>query len=172
MNLAKARLDKSLFVDYTPQEEPPRETDQSQHGKREVRLEGDEKETLERQLKKMMLIAPCDGLVVYETGGGRRRGEETEIKVGATVYKGQTIIILPNVSRMQVLARIHEVDIHKIKDGQKVNIKIDAFPDMKLTGTVLTIGALAKDRDWRTSGVKVFDVTIDIDGEHQKLRPE
>ncbi len=174
MNLEKAKLDESIYEEFTHRKNTLEKKTKADTARQKYESELEQKKTLIAQLEKMVMRAPCDGLVIY--GGGsrgrsRRRGEEESVKVGSIVYKGQTIITLPNVSKMQVEARVHEVDIHKVKEGQKVDIRIEAFPEMALKGEVVSIGALAHDRDWRTRGVKVFDVTIDIDGTYSRLRP-
>ncbi len=173
MNLEKAQLDRRIYEEYTHKKNVLEKKTKANTARKKYESKVQQRSDLIAQLDKMVLRAPCPGLVIYGGGGERRRWRDQEltIKVGALVYKGQVIITLPNVSKMQVQARVHEVDIEKIKEGQPVNIRIDAFPDMALTGEVEQIGALAHDRDWRTQGVKVFDVTIDIDGTHKKLRP-
>ena len=173
MNLEKAKLDRAIYEEYTHKKNTLEKKTKAYTTRQKYESKIEQQEDLIEQLDKMILCAPINGLVIYGDGGQRRRwrGSEETIKVGVIVYKGQVIITLPNVSKMQVQARVHEVDIHKIEEKQKVNIHIDAFPDMVLTGEVKRIGALAHDRDWRTQGVKVFDVIIDIDGVHEKLRP-
>jgi HlyD family secretion protein len=173
MTLDKAIMDKQIFIDFTHKKNMLEKKTDADTARQKYQSKLTQQKDYQEQLTKMTLVAPCDGLVIYGGGGDSRRyrGEEVVIKVGALVYKGQVVITLPNVSLMQVQARIHEVDIQKIKDKQPVSIRIDAFPDLSLTGKVESIGALAHDRDWRTQGVKVFDVTIDIDGNNEKLRP-
>jgi RND family efflux transporter MFP subunit len=173
MNYEKAELDETIYKEYTHRKDLLEKQTKADTARQKHESKQQQKKDLVEQLGKMVLSAPCDGLVVYggERGGRSRRGDDEPLRVGSVVYKGQVIITLPNVSKMQATARIHEVDIHKIEEEQPVNIRIDAFPEMRLTGEVATIGALAHDRDWRTRGVKVFDVTIDIDGQHEKLRP-
>ena len=173
MTLDKAVLDKKIFDDFTHKKNLLERKTDSDTARQKYQSKVKQKKEYEEQLTKMTLVAPCDGLVIYGGGGDNRRyrGEEVVIKVGALVYKGQVVITLPNVSLMQVQARIHEVDIEKIKDKLEVSIAIDAFPDLALKGKVAQIGALAHDRDWRSQGVKVFDVTIDISDKDERLRP-
>lgn len=173
MNYEKAALDKKNFEEFTHNKNLLERKTAVETARQKYESKIKQLKDYEQQLTKMTLIAPCDGLVIYGGTDQSRRGrlDEVTIKVGATVYKGQTVITLPNVTKMQVQARIHEVDIQKIKEKQEVHITIDAFPGLALTGRVAQIGALARERDWRSQGVKVFDVTIDIDGVNEKLRP-
>jgi len=176
MNLTKAKLDRKIFEEFTHKKNLLEKRTRAESAKKKYESKQDKREEYIDQLSKMVLKAPCPGLVVYGNGsaGGRgRRGsnDEDSIKVGATIYKNQVIITLPNISKMQVEAKVHEGDIQKIKADLRVTIQINAFSDLSLRGKVTHIGALAHDRDWRTQGVKVFDVIIDIDGEYQRLRP-
>ena len=176
MNLTKANLDRKIFEEFTHKKNLLEKRTRAESAKTKYESKIEKREEYVDQLSKMVLKAPCPGLVIYGTGseGGRgRRGQSDDdpIKVGAIVFKNQVIITIPNISKMQVEAKVHEADIQKITVDLKVTIQIDAFPDLSLTGKVTQIGALAHDRDWRTQGVKVFDVIIDIDGEYQKLRP-
>ncbi len=175
MNLETAKLDLELFKEYTdPKNRLDKETVVNT-AKATLKKMEERKKTAEEQLAKMVMVAPCDGLVIY--GGPERyrwvrSSSDEEIKVGARVYKGQTIITLPDVSKMQVAIKIHETDIHKIDEDLKAVIRIEAFPDMVLTGKVTSISALAREREgWRSQGVKIFDVDIDVDGEQKDLRP-
>ena len=64
------------------------------------------------------------------------------IREGATVRERQSIITIPDMTRMSVSVKIHESYIKKIKKGQKARITVDAFPDSVLDGEVTKVGVL------------------------------
>jgi len=49
-------------------------------------------------------------------------------------------------------------------------VKIDAFPEMKLTGKVHKVAVLAKS-EWFNPDLKEYETTISIDGVHPSLKP-
>ena len=121
-----------------------------------------------RQVKQMTLTAPAPGLVVYQKiwkGGGMEK-----IKVGDTPWRGQSLIQLPDLSKMQVSTEISEIDIGKLEKGRTATIKLDAFPDPTFTGSVIDIASLAHEKEGQNE-IKVFDVIIDINEVDKILKP-
>lgn len=58
------------------------------------------------------------------------------IQVGQLVQAGQTLFAIVNDSSIYITANFKETQLDKIKNGQKVNIEVDAYPELKLTGSV------------------------------------
>jgi len=129
-------------------------------------------EDLQGQLRKCIIRAQRPGLVVY--GSGREeffRGEEA-IREGATVRERQTIITIPDMTRMAVNVRIHETYIQKVRRGQKARITVDAFPDKVLTGEVSRVAVLPDSQNrWLNPEMKVYNTTVTIEGVHDWLKP-
>src|SRR5256712_13352338 len=71
---------------------------------------------------------------------------------------------------MVVETRVRETDIHKVERNQGVKVRVQAYPDLKLTGVVTLVGTLAQEEKERR-GAKFFGVTIQIDGSEPRLRP-
>ncbi len=120
------------------------------------------------QFRRLTRTAPAPGLVVYQKIW---KGSEMEkIKVGDTPWRGQSLIQLPDLSKMQVATEISEVDIGKMEKGQTVEVKLDAFPEPDFTGIVSDVASLAHEKSGE-SEIKVFDVTIDLDQADPVLKP-
>ncbi|HEY8461172.1 MAG TPA: efflux RND transporter periplasmic adaptor subunit, partial [Blastocatellia bacterium] len=68
--------------------------------------------------------ADRDGVVIYKT---KWNGEK--FRVGESVWMGQPLLEIPDLSTIIAEAYIPEVDISKIKLGQRAEVTIDAFPD-------------------------------------------
>jgi multidrug efflux pump subunit AcrA (membrane-fusion protein) len=62
------------------------------------------------------------------------------------------------------------VDVSKIKKGQKVNIKLDAFPDRLFHGSVASVGTIGQQAD-RSSSIKTFEVVVDVGEADPVLKP-
>jgi HlyD family secretion protein len=131
--------------------------------------EATSKLTLARQqLARTEIRADVPGIVVYRDvffGSEQRKPQ-----VGDQVWANQPLLILPDVSRMTVETKVRETDIHKVEKNQKVQVKVDAYPDLKLSGQVSLIGALAQEEKERR-GVKFFTVTLELNESDPRLRP-
>ena len=62
---------------------------------------------------------------------------------GDIVQAGQTTLTLLDLVNLWVDANIEETKIASIRVGDSVQLTIEAYPDLNLTGTVMTIGAAA-----------------------------
>ena len=72
---------------------------------------------------------------------------------------------------MAVRANVPEAEIAKIRFGQKVAVRVDAFPGRILTGKVNFVATFGND-NFRTSDARLFQVVIAIDGEQKgDLKP-
>lgn len=119
------------------------------------------------QKDRLVITAPQRGLVVYKT---LPRGMESgEIKPGDTVWRGMPLLEIPDLSTMEVISEISELDVGKVMVGQRVTVTPDAYPDRVFTGRVTEVARLAHQK--RMSTVKVFDVIIELDSTDVILRP-
>lgn len=134
-----------------------------------------QREDLQRQLSKCVIRAVKPGLVVYGTGRQDMvivYGGEEPIREGATVRERQTIITIPDMTRMAVNVRIHESSIKKVRKGQKARITVEAFPDTVLTGEVTRVALLPDSQNrWMNPDLKVYSTTVTIEGAHEWLKP-
>lgn len=124
---------------------------------------------LQEQLEACSMYARRPGMVVYEeylSTSPRRK-----IRVGDRVTGSQVLVTIPEVNRMLVEASASEADVHRLAVGQTAAIRLEAFPDLRLTGHVVRIGTLARSDD-RPSDDKRFAVTVAVDATPAELRPE
>ncbi|MFA5859591.1 MAG: efflux RND transporter periplasmic adaptor subunit [Elusimicrobiota bacterium] len=126
-------------------------------------------EQLKKDLTQTDVYAPAEGLVVYEEV--RVSGTRTEkVKPGDTVWRGQAIMSIPDLSKMSVIAEVNEVDLSKIQINDDCVIRIDAYPDQRFYGKVTRCENLVKDSVF-TTGTKIVEVQIIIDGTNTILKP-
>ena len=134
---------------------------QKMHLSNETRLVND----LQDFLSKFTITAPAQGMVIYKKD---RNGNKR--KVGATVNPFDRVIAtLPNLSSLFSKVYVNEIDISKIKPGQKVNVNVDAFPQKTFTGEVFTIANVGEVLP--NSDSKMFEVQIKIEDSDPALRP-
>lgn len=98
-------------------------------------LDLEREKSLQDQLSKCDIKAPTSGQVVY----ANLPSGEPLIAEGKLVRERQVIIRLPDPKRMQVIARINESRIDKVKVGMKAKIRLDAFTNTELTGIVRSV---------------------------------
>jgi HlyD family secretion protein len=137
----------------------------------QFRIEQERIQEYRDQIEKCVMVAEREGLVVYG-GSGPNYWNEEPIKEGATVRERQAIITIPDMAKMAVKVNIHESDIKKVAVGQRVRIRIDAFPDRRLMGEVAKVAVLpdAENR-WMNPDLKVYQTTIRIEGRHDWIKP-
>lgn len=79
-------------------------------------------------LERTRIVAPIDGVV-----GDR------SVRVGQLVRSGVQLMAIVPVSDVYVVANFKETQLRKMRPGQKVTLKVDAFPDLKLEGRVTSL---------------------------------
>lgn len=99
--------------------------------------------------------APFDGLIA-----------EVSIKKGDSLSSGSTVA---TIITKQSIAEItlNEVDVAKVKVGQKVNLTFDAIEDLNITGSVAEVDTLGT----ASSGVVSYTVQITFDTQDDRVKP-
>ncbi|MCH9651714.1 MAG: efflux RND transporter periplasmic adaptor subunit [Deltaproteobacteria bacterium] len=112
-------------------------------------------------LELLTVRAPRDGIFLVE----KKRREGRSWQVGDSIWPGQTLARLPDLSTLVVQASLFDVDDGRIALGMPVTLSLDPFPDQELQGRIRKIDKLAREAD-NTSSRRFFGVTIDFqDGE-------
>ncbi len=119
-------------------------------------------ELLESELKDLVTVlgkcemkAPQDGTVAYANQPWFDASEK--IRAGSKVFQQRDIFYLPDMNNMQVKLGIHESIVNRIKKDQAVSIRLDAFPDLKLQGSISYVAELAASSFDNT---KNYDATV------------
>jgi hypothetical protein len=116
-------------------------------------------------LDQFIIRAPKDGMVIYyrEWGGDKR-------KVGSSISPWDpTIATLPDLSVMESKTYVNEIDISKIKKGQKVRVGVDAFPEKQYTGVITEVSNVGE--QLKNADAKVFEVIVRVHESDPILRP-
>ena len=106
------------------------------------------------------IYSPIDGVVLSRA-----------VDEGQTVASGfstPTLFTIANdLTAMRVIANVDEADIGAVKEGQRVDFEVDAFPEDTFAGTVTQVRLQAT----TTSNVVTYQVVIDAPNPDQKLMP-
>jgi multidrug resistance efflux pump len=83
--------------------------------------------------------AETSGLVIYPTA--RPWEYVPKIQEGATIYTSQTMLLMPDLTKMQVKISIHESFIDRMRPGLAARVTL---PDRILTGEVETVASVTE----------------------------
>lgn len=109
--------------------------------------------------------APSDGMVIYiKDWNGKKRA------VGSQVSPWDPgVATLPDMSTMESVTYVNEIDVRKLAVGQPVDITLDADPNKKLAGKVTAVANVGEQRP--NSDAKVFEVKVEVLKPDTTLRP-
>jgi len=123
------------------------------------------KELNQASLSALEVVAPHDGLLVLQPSW-----DGTMPEPGKAVFPGTKLGALPDLSQMQALVYVPEVEAIGIKADLPVKLSLDAYPDAEFSGQVLSISQTAQPRE-RDNPVKYFTVTVSIDAQDKRFMP-
>ena len=72
---------------------------------------------------------------------------------------------------MEMIAKVGELERNNIKEGQSVDIQLDALPGSTFHGTVKTVGGNNTRRFWEDDTSSKFEVTITLASTDPRMRP-
>ena len=134
-------------------------------------LETQRRDRLQRNIDRCTLRAPDDGIVVYMNETNNWGRVDVQIDQGVAVREGQRIFQLPDPRSMRVKVRINETKMGQLKSGQRALIKVDAFPDRLMQGTVAEITAISTPVNGPFSDVRIYFAMVNINQGNYDLRP-
>ena len=109
--------------------------------------------------------APSAGMVIYvKEWNGRKKTTGSQVSPW-----DPTVATLPDLTQMESVTYVNEIDVRKIAVGQPVQITLDADPTKKLTGTVTAVANVGEQRP--NTDAKVFEVRIEVQKPDTTLRP-
>ena len=133
--------------------------------KTDIQKEKNDLAKIKSIMKQFDIYAPERGMVIYV-----RNRDGTKVTEGSSISAWNPVVAeLPDFSVMESVTYINEVDIQKIKEGQKVDISLDAMPDKHLSGVITDVANIGEQLPNSTS--KVFEVVIRVNESDSTLRP-
>lgn len=106
------------------------------------------------KLTKASIFAPMAGTIsaLYVEKGQRVAGTE--------LMTGTDLLIIADLSKMELLVEVNENDIVRVKESDTAEIEVDAYLDRKFKGVVTQIANSAKTSGLSTDQVTNFEVKI------------
>lgn len=100
----------------------------------------------ENTLVSPVITAPAEGAV------------ELAVTSGMQVYKGQLLARIHDLSEIDVVASVDEMDLDRAAVGESVTIVFDRYPETEISGTVTAISRIGVPRQ----NAAYYDVTIAV----------
>jgi len=114
----------------------------------------------EDDLKKAIVVSPIDGIVLSRA-----------IEAGQSVVAMMQIPILftlaRNLTTMRAIISVDEADIGKVKERQKVEFEVDAYPERNFEGVISQIRLNSQTVD----GVVTYEAVVDVNNSNLLLKP-
>jgi HlyD family secretion protein len=123
---------------------------------------------LTSQLEKCTVRAPQDGLVIYANERMFYGDRDSEIKPGMKVYDEETILRLPDLTKMRAKVGVHEAKIDQIRVSMRARIRVQ---DRDFQGSVVSVANRPESTWFFSSSAKKYPVKVRIDGKSEALRP-
>jgi HlyD family secretion protein len=107
-----------------------------------------------------IIRSPVEGIVIS-------RNVDAGQTVAASLQAPTLFTIANDLTKMQVHSDIPESDVGKIKEGQDVAFRVDAFPKEMFRGKVTQV----RNEGVIVQNVVTYDAVIDVNNEELKLKP-
>ena len=115
----------------------------------------DERRELAESLGTGRVHAPVSGAVLAPSRSGAN-----VLVAGRSVEEGEALLRIGDFSRMTAIAAVDEVDVVRIAVGQAVSVTGNAFPDLRMRGTVTHVSSQPLPK---TRGATRFEVEVTLD---------
>lgn len=110
-----------------------------------------------KEIERCVIRAERSGLVIYPQTEEWKNSPD--IAEGATVHNDQVLLLMPDLSKMQVKIGIHESMIDRIKTGMSAKVTL---PDRTLDGQISSVASVAAPAEWWTGNIVKYDALIQL----------
>jgi HlyD family secretion protein len=107
-----------------------------------------------------IIQAPIDGLVIS-------RNVDVGQTVAASMSAPTLFVLAADLTKMQVVASLDESDVGRIRPGQVVRFRVDAYPNQEFTGAVTQVRLQPQ----TVQNVVTYSTVIDVPNPELKLKP-
>jgi len=129
-----------------------------------------EVDLIQRRISQMSVVAPSDGIVTYLMNYSQGWVNARPFKIGDQVWPGSAVAEIPDLTTLQIKARVEEMDRSRVEAGLKARIVLDPFPERHFPSSVVRVSPLTEQNfEWPPSrNFRAFGNFGEFD---KKLRP-
>lgn len=117
------------------------------------------------QLSNCIIRADTAGMVIFPSMAAWK--DTPDITEGAVVREQQTLLMIPDISKMQVKVGIHESKVDRLRVGMNARVQLQ---DLTLEGEVSEIAEVTRPAGWWTGNLVKYDTKIKLEP-HPGLKP-
>jgi RND family efflux transporter MFP subunit len=125
-----------------------------------LKLEADRLKRDKEQLENCVIRAKTGGMVIFPSAAEWK--ETPDIEEGAVVREQQTLLMIPDLSKMQVKVGVHESKVGRLTIGMSARIELQ---DLIMEGSVEEIAEVTKPAGWWTGNMVKYDTIIRLEPE-------
>jgi HlyD family secretion protein len=122
---------------------------------------------VEGKLKKTVVTSTLSGIVMNPKNKGR---SSKTIAVGSATKTGNTLVTIGDLSGFSINAKVDEVDVGKVKEGQKVLVTGDAFAGKVLKGKIAILSSEASSQGGFSGERATFNLVVAVKKINAKLK--
>ncbi|MFN3192996.1 MAG: efflux RND transporter periplasmic adaptor subunit [Aureliella sp.] len=130
-----------------------------------AKMDGTRRDLAQAELELCVIKAPKDGMVIYPSAQAWEN--KPDVEEGATVFRDQVLLLMPDLKNMQVKVGVHESMVERVGVGLQCNIEL---PELTLEGEVTEVASVARPAGWWTGNVVKYDTIVSLP-EAPNLRP-
>jgi HlyD family secretion protein len=130
----------------------------------------------EKNIDNMQVRAPMNGLVIVHenenASGGMFFSGMTlpPLQEGDQVWPGSVVADVIDANQMEVSAKVKETDRASVKNGEVMEVRVDALPGEVFHAKVKSVAGMVSNM-WFDDPAHNFDVSADLDHPDPRLRP-
>lgn len=161
-SLAAGRAKKLVAEELISQEEADNKRLEAEIAKNNLEKAVKKLQQVEDQLIKIRIRAPMSGTVI------ELPIVEGQVVMGGATSSANTVLMtLANLDEMLIAVHVNQIDVVRMKEGQTVQVTLDAFEGVALSGKVSFIAPLATVKN----NIKGFSVNILVTNTDPRIRP-
>jgi RND family efflux transporter MFP subunit len=166
---AEIDLEKAQRALVQAKEDYKTKTEQARAKMREVGADRDRQKNLlaivQNVMENFTIKAPAPGMVTYvKEWNGKKKTTGSQVNAWEPA-----VATLPDLTRMESITYVNEIDVRKIVVGQPAVITLDSDPRKKLKGKVTTVANMGEQRP--NQDAKVYEVRVEVLQADTTLRP-
>jgi len=122
------------------------------------------------RLSHMEMHAPLNGVVVYTNNYSQGWLNAKPFKVGDSVWPNSVVAEIPDLSTLEMKAKLEEIDRGRIVANQDARILVDPFPEKPFAGKVIGISPLVE-QGFEWPPTRNFRAFVRFTDRDPRLRP-
>ena len=128
-------------------------------------------EVTKARIAQMELKAPIAGLVIFSPNYTQGWTNVRPFKVGDNVFAGMSLAEIPDLTTLQMDAKVEETDRGRVAVGEDARIRVDSLPELNMSGKVSQISPLAEQNRNEYPSTRSFRGYASIPNPDSRLRP-